>query len=416
MNCRHCATPLEHRFVDLGFAPPSNAYLNSADLGRPEVHYPLRVNVCHRCWLVQTEDYARAEELFSADYAYFSSTSTSWLEHSAAYARMITDRLKLGPESLVIEVASNDGYLLRNFVPAGIPCLGIEPTASTAAAAEALGIPVIRDFFGEDLGRQLADEGRQADLIVGNNVYAHVPDINDFTRGLTAALTPEGSVTLEFPHVMSLIQHNQFDTIYHEHFSYLSLTTVNRIFAAAGLRVWDVEELPTHGGSLRVYGCRTTASIPTDTSVDALLLRETQFGITHLDTYTAFQEKANRAKNDLLLFLLEQKRAGRSVAAYGAAAKGNTLLNYAGIKADLLPYVCDAAAAKQGKYLPGSHIPICAPDALHEAPPHYIVILPWNIAEEVRTQLADLVENGTRFVTVIPELSVIADARAAIRQ
>ena len=268
--------------MDLGFAPPSNAYVYAEDLSDPEVHYPLRVKVCHQCWLVQTEDYARAEELFSADYAYFSSTSSSWLEHAADYARTITERLRLGPDSFVIEVASNDGYLLKNFVAAGIPCLGIEPTASTAAAAEEQGIPVMREFFGAALGRRLAGEGRSADLIAGNNVYAHVPDINDFTRGLAAALKPEGTVTLEFPHLVPLIEQTQFDTIYHEHFSYLSLTTVARIFAAAGLRVWDVEELPTHGGSLRVYGCHAAAAIATTDRVDALLAREDEFGVTRL--------------------------------------------------------------------------------------------------------------------------------------
>lgn len=407
MRCRHCDTSLEHSFVDLGFAPPSNAYLDTEDLSSPETHYPLRVKVCHRCWLVQTEDYTRAEELFSAEYAYFSSTSTSWLEHAATYAGMITKRLKLGSENFVVEVASNDGYLLRNFVAAGIPCLGIEPTASTAAAAEALGIPVAREFFGEALGRRLASEGPSADLIIGNNVYAHVPDINDFTKGLTALLSDEGTVTLEFPHLMPLIEQTQFDTIYHEHFSYLSLTTLARIWAAAGLRVWDVEELPTHGGSLRVYGCKIGAAIATADRVDSLLTREEQFGITKLATYAGFQKRAERVKDDLLAFLIEQKRAGRRVAAYGAAAKGNTLLNFAGVRPDLLPYVCDAANSKQGKFLPGSHIPIRSPEALRENPPDSVLILPRNIALEVQTQLHDLVSQGVRFVTAVPELSFL---------
>jgi SAM-dependent methyltransferase len=407
MKCRHCGIALEHSFVDLGFAPPSNAYVYAEELSNPEVHYPLRVKVCHRCWLVQTEDYAQAEDLFSADYAYFSSTSSSWLEHAAGYARMITDRLELGSDSFVIEVASNDGYLLKNFVAAGIPCLGIEPTASTAAAAEALGIPVMREFFGEALGRQLTDEGRSADLIAGNNVYAHVPDINDFTRGLVAALKPEGTVTLEFPHLVPLIEQTQFDTIYHEHFSYLSLTTVASIFADAGLRVWDVEELPTHGQSLRVYGCHAEAAIVTTERVAAVLAREEEFGVTRLETYTEFQKRADRVKDDLVAFLIEQKRAGRRVAAYGAAAKGNTLLNYAGVRPDLLPYVCDAAPSKQGKFLPGSHIPIRAPEALWEDSPDYVVILPRNIAQEVRTQLKGLAEGGAIFVTAVPEMSFL---------
>lgn len=404
MKCRHCGAPLEYNFVDLGFAPPSNAYLRPEELSNPEVHYPLRVQVCSRCWLVQTEDYARAEELFSAEYAYFSSTSSSWLDHAARYSQMITERLQLKSDSFVIEVASNDGYLLRNFLAAGVPCLGIEPTASTAAAAEALGIPVRREFFGEAMGRQLAAEGHSADLIAGNNVFAHVPDINDFTRGLAAALKPGGIVTLEFPHIMPLIERNQFDTIYHEHFSYLSLTTVKRIFIEAGLRVQDVEDLPTHGGSLRVFGCHVEAPIATTSRVDDLLRREQEFGVTRLATYTEFQKRANRVKDDLLAFLIEQKRADKRVAAYGAAAKGNTLLNYAGVRPDLLPYVCDAATAKQGKLMPGSHIPIRAPEALRENPPDFVVILPWNIAHEVREQLADLVHGGTRFVTAVPEL------------
>jgi len=407
MKCRHCGAPLEHSFIDLGFAPPSNAYLRAEDLSRPEVHYPLRVKVCDRCWLVQTEDYASSEELFSADYAYFSATSTSWLDHAARYSAMITDRLGLGPESLVIEVAANDGYLLKNFVAAGIPCLGIEPTASTAAAAEALGIPMLQEFFGEDLGRRLATAGRQADLIAGNNVYAHVPDINDFTLGLAAALKPEGTITLEFPHLLPLIEHTQFDTIYHEHFSYLSLTAVSAIFAAAGLRIWDVEALPTHGGSLRVYGCHANAGIATSTSVGALLERENRFGITRLETYTAFQARADRVKDDFVAFLIEQKRSGRKVAAYGAAAKGNTLLNYAGVRPDLLPYVCDAAPSKQGKFMPGSHIPIRPPKVLDKERPDSVLVLPWNIAAEVRSQLADIVETGTALFAAVPELRIL---------
>jgi hypothetical protein len=405
MKCRHCGNSLQHSFLDLGFAPPSNAYLLAENLSHPEIHYPLRVKVCEQCWLVQTEDFARADESFSADYAYFSGTSTSWLDHAARYANAITDRLGLGSDSLVIEVASNDGYLLKNFVAASIPCLGIEPTDSTAAAAEALGIPVMREFFGEALGRQLGADGHQADLIAGNNVYAHVPDINDFTLGLAAALKPEGTITLEFPHLMPLIEHTQFDTVYHEHFSYLSLTAVTRIFAASGLRVWDVDRLPTHGGSLRVYGCHADAAIPTEDSVGLLIATEEQFGITQLATYTAFQERANRVKDDFLAFLIEQKQAGRTVAAYGAAAKGNTLLNYAGVRPDLLPFVSDAAVSKQGKFMPGSHIPILPPQALRDSPPDNVIVLPWNIANEVRNELADLKHSGARFVTAIPSLS-----------
>jgi hypothetical protein len=406
LNCRHCATPLQHTFLDLGFAPPSNAYLTQADLCKPEKYYPLKVKVCTHCWLVQTEDYAQADELFSADYAYFSSTSIGWLAHAASYAQAMTQRLQLNANSHVIEIACNDGYLLKNFVASGIPCLGIEPTASTAAAAEKLGIPVLREFFGEALGRQLAANGQQADLIAGNNVYAHVPDINDFTRGLKAVLKPSGTITLEFPHLMRLIEHTQFDTVYHEHFSYLSLYTVSSIFKAAGLRIWDVEQLPTHGGSLRIFGCHaedTRASTPT---VATLLAEEALRGLQTLATYQNFQAKADKVKDDLLSFLIDQKRAGKKVAAYGAAAKGNTLLNYAGVKSDLLPFVCDAAQAKQGKYMPGSHIPILQPSALAANAPDYVLILPWNIAGEVTQQNAEIAVLGTRFVTAVPHLDI----------
>ncbi len=405
-TCRHCATPLAHRFLDLGFAPPSNAYLAPEALNLPEVTYPLRLMVCGACFLVQTEDFAAREVFFEADYAYFSSTSRSWLDHAARYADMVTDRLALGADSLVIEVASNDGYLLRNFVAAGIPCLGIEPTVATAEAAEAQNIPVIRDFFGLSLAARLAAEGRRADLVAGNNVYAHVPDINDFTQGLAAILKPQGVVTLEFPHLMRLIEFCQFDTVYHEHFSYLSLTTVDGIFAAAGLRLFDVEEVPTHGGSLRVFGCLPGAAHSTAPSVAALLAEERARGMTDLSHYAAFQPRADAIKDAFLRFLLDTRRDGKSVAAYGAAAKGNTLLNYAGVRPDLLPFVCDAAPSKQGKLMPGSHIPILPPEALRAQRPDYVVILPWNIADEVRTQLADLAALGTRFVVAVPELTV----------
>lgn len=406
MNCRHCKAALRHTFLDLGFAPPSNAYLSAADLARPEKTYPLKVMVCDKCWLVQTEDYAAADELFSADYAYFSGTSAGWVAHAARYAEKVIGEFSLGRDSMVVEVASNDGYLLKNFVAAGVPCLGIEPTASTAAAAEQLGIPVLREFFGEALGKRLATEGQQADLIAGNNVYAHVPDINDFTRGLKAALKPDGVVTLEFPHVMRLIEHTQFDTVYHEHFSYLSLYTADRIFRSAGLRIWDVEGLPTHGGSLRIYGCHSGNARATSPAVAAVLAEEAKRGLQSLAGYQDLQARADSLKDDLLAFLLEQKRAGKTVAAYGAAAKGNTLLNYAGVKPDLLPFVCDAALAKQGKFMPGSHIPILPPAVLAERRPDYLLILPWNIAAEVRQKNAGLAAQGTRFVTAVPALTI----------
>lgn len=406
MSCRHCNARLEQSFLDLGHAPPSNAYLSAADLRAPEVSYPLRIMVCPDCRLVQTEDYAAADELFSPDYAYFSSTSRGWLDHAARYAAMITDRLGLDGDSRVIEVASNDGYLLRNFVAAGIPCLGIEPTASTAEAAGALGIEVRRAFFGEALGRELAEEGRRADLVCGNNVYAHVPDINDFTRGLAAVLAPQGVVTLEFPHLLRLIAECQFDTVYHEHFSYLSLEVVQRIFAAAGLRVFDVEHLSTHGGSLRVYGCLAGAGHAERPAVAECIAREHAAGL-HTDApYAAFQARADAVKNGLLSFLLQARDEGHRVAGYGAAAKGNTLLNYAGVKPDLLPLVCDAAPAKQGRFMPGSHIPILPPEALRERRPDHLLILPWNIAAEVRAQMEDLARAGTHFVTAVPELRI----------
>ncbi len=407
MNCRHCAKTLLHNFVDLGFAPTSNAYLTADDLSRPEKYYPLRVKVCDDCYLVQTEDYANASELFSADYAYFSSTSSSWLKHARDYSHHVIERLNLGSKSQVVEIASNDGYLLKHFVSAEIPCLGIEPTASTAKAAEALGIPVLREFFGEALAHKLRDKGICADLIIANNVYAHVPAINDFTRGLKVALKPGGTITLEFPHLMRLIEQAQFDTIYHEHFSYLSLQTVNRIFNALGLRVWDVEELPTHGGSLRVYGCHQNDPRLTQATVSSMLQSEIQHGLQELATYLKFQPRAEMIKDNLLIFLLEQKRLGKKVAAYGAAAKGNTLLNYAGVRADLVEFVCDAAQAKQGKYMPGSHIPILHPSEMFNRTFDWVLILPWNIAPEVVQQNAELKTKGVRFVTAVPVLTVI---------
>jgi SAM-dependent methyltransferase len=306
VKCRHCHAPVDHLFLDLGFAPPSNAYLTAADLNAPERYFPLKLYVCEHCWLVQTEDYAQANELFNREYAYFSSVSQTWLDHAASYAKMIGRRLNLDDKSFVIEVGANDGYLLKHFVAAGIPCLGIEPTASTAAAAEALGIPIIREFFGKALAERLVAEGKSADLIVGNNVYAHVPDINDFTVGLSVALKPGGTITLEFPHLMRLIEHTQFDTVYHEHFSYLSLQTVNRVFASAGLRVCDVEELTTHGGSLRVYGCHSADARRATPAVATLLAEEERRGLGDLATYNKFQERADRVKDALVIFLIEQ--------------------------------------------------------------------------------------------------------------
>ncbi len=405
MNCRHCGTPLEHRVLDLGFSPPSNGYLRQEDLKKPEITYPLRLFVCTSCWLVQTEDYAKANELFNPDYAYFSSTSASWLRHAELYSEAVIEHFNLGSDSFVIEIAANDGYLLQNFVAARIPCLGIEPTASTAEAAEAKGIPILREFFGATLGKDLAAEGRQADLVIGNNVYAHVPDINDFTRGLKAALKPGGTITLEFPHLMLLLEQALFDTVYHEHYSYLSLASVEHIFAAAGLRVFDLERLPTHGGSLRVYGCHADDERAASAAVANLLAQERERGMADLTLYQTLQPRADRVKDDLVMFLIEQKRQGKLVAGYGAAAKGNTLLNYAGVKPDLLPFVCDAAPSKQGKYLPGSHVPILPPAVLSERRPDFLLILPWNIAAEIKQQNAWLAGSGTQFVTAVPKLA-----------
>lgn len=351
---------------------------------------------------MQTEDFTPADHLFTDDYAYFSSTSSSWIDHSERYAKMIIERLELGAESHVIEVASNDGYLLRNFVTAGVPCLGIEPTAGTAARARDQGIEVLEQFFGEEMAGELVP----ADLIIGNNVYAHVPDINDFTAGLCRALKPSGVVTLEFPHLMRLVEFNQFDTVYHEHFSYLSLFAVEKIMAEAGLRVFDVEELSTHGGSLRVYACHKRATHAEHPSVSELRAEELSRGVNTDAYYSAFQPRAERVRDSFVNFLTKARTRGQSVAAYGAAAKGNTLINFAGIKPDLLPFVCDAADAKIGKFLPGSHVPIFSPSKLRTDRPDYVIILPWNIAGEVRTQLADLAADGTQFVTFVPEMKI----------
>lgn len=406
MNCRHCSAPLEHVFLDLGFAPPSNAYLNAADLQAPEQYFPLKLFVCNKCWLVQTEDYSRSDELFTKDYAYFSSVSTTWLAHARSYVEMITARLGLGSGSFVIEVASNDGYLLKNFVANGVPCLGVEPTDSTAAVAEAAGIPVAREFFGEAFAGKLVKSGKQADLIIGNNVYAHVPDINDFTAGMKTALKPGGTITLEFPHLMSLMRLNQFDTVYHEHYSYLSLQSVQAVFAKAGLRVCDVEQIPTHGGSLRVYGCHADDSRADGAAVARVLAEEVASGLQDLATYQRFQREADKVKNNLLAFLVEADKAGKTVAAYGAAAKGNTLMNYAGVKPDLVAFVCDAATSKQGKFMPGSHIPILAPKELRERRPDYVLILPWNIADEVVKSNEFVREWGGKFVVAVPALRI----------
>ena len=409
MKCRHCRTPLDEArdvFVDLGTAPPSNAFLRLEDLSRPELHFPLKVMTCPECKLVQVDEVQRHDALFTSDYVYFSSFSSSWLAHAERYVEQATARLGLGRDSLVMEVASNDGYLLQYVAARGIPCVGIEPTAGTAEAARARGIETIGEFFGAGFARRFAAERRQADLVLGNNVLAHVPDIDDFVAGLREALAPAGSVTVEFPHLLKLVQEAQFDTIYHEHFSYLSLRTVQRIFAAQRLAVWDVETLPTHGGSLRVWAQHAANPRPAEPRVAALLAVEDAAGMRGHAFYQGLQARADTIKHELLAFLVEQKRAGRTVAAYGAAAKGCTLLNYAGVRPDLLPYVVDASPHKQGRFLPGSRIPVLAPEALRRHCPDFVLILPWNLRDEIAADRAEVRGWGGRFVTAVPELRI----------
>lgn len=407
MKCRHCHAELRTPLVDLGASPPSNAYLTQQKLHAPEKYFPLRVLVCTQCWLVQTEDFAQADELFSADYAYFSSFSTTWLRHAEKYVADMASRFALDGTSHIVEVAANDGYLLQYAKARGIPCLGIEPTASTADAARAKGIEIVEEFFGVKLAQRLVEQGKQADLTVANNVLAHVPDINDFVSGFAELLEPAGVATFEFPHLLNLIEQNQFDTIYHEHYSYLSLTAVRAIFRANGLTVFDVEELSTHGGSLRVYAQRKdTGTRELSQAVADLLARETAAGMTTETFYEGFQAKADKVKNDLLFFLITAQRDGKKVAGYGAAAKGNTLLNYAGIRPDLLPFVADRNPAKQGKFLPGCRIPIFAEEHLKKNRPDYVVILPWNLRTEVVEQLAYIREWSGQFVTAVPVLEI----------
>jgi len=407
MNCRHCQSPIRLPLIDLGSAPPSNAYLTHVTLRRPEKWFPLKVVVCESCWLVQAEAYSRAAELFNEEYAYFSSFSSQWLRHAETYVREMSERFGLGGESFVVEVASNDGYLLQYVKDRGIRCLGIEPTASTAAASRLKGIDTIEEFFGVELAARLAADGQQADLMAANNVLAHVPDINDFAKGFVVLLKPHGVATFEFPHLLNLIEEAQFDTIYHEHFSYLSLNTVNTIFTANGLSVFDVEEHPTHGGSLRVFAQRAdTGRHPQTNRLSDLMGKELHAGMHSADFYANFQAKAEKVKDDFLAFLIQARRGGKKVAAYGAAAKGNTLLNFAGVRPDLLSYVVDKNPAKQGKFMPGSRIPIVDESRLRREKPDYIVVLPWNLAAEITEQLNYVSEWGGKFVTAVPTLVV----------
>ena len=407
MKCRSCQAPLSHTLIDLGSAPPSNAYLTAEALKGPELWFPLIVKYCDTCWLVQTEDFTSREALFTEDYGYFSSASSSWMEHARTYSEDVISRFSLSESSHVVEIASNDGYLLRNFVAAGIPCLGVEPTEAVAQVSRDLGIATRVEFFGRDMAHSLVDEGKPADLMVANNVLAHVPDINDFVGGFQTLLKPNGVATFEFPHLCSMITLSQFDTIYHEHFSYLSLTAVEWVMRAQGLEVFDVEKIATHGGSLRVFVQRQgTGSHAVTQAVADLRAEEMALGVASNEYYRGFQDRAETVKLDFARFCLQAKADGKRVVGYGAAAKGNTMMNFAGIRPDLMAYVVDRSPGKTGKFMPGSRIPIVAEDRLSETKPEYIVILPWNLETEITVQLAYCREWGAKFVTAVPRLKV----------
>ena len=408
MNCRHCGATLSLTMLDLGHAPPSNAFLDAERLRGPETWYPLQVLVCEVCWLAQTLDTGVDASLFGDDYVYFSAYSSSWLAHAQAYVRAMASRFALGPHSMVVEVAANDGYLLQYVQQAAIPCYGVEPTAGTAAVAHGRGLEIVPEFFGTALAGRLHAQGRAADLMVANNVLAHVPDINDFVAGFTHLLKPQGVVTFEFPHLLRMVQECQFDTAYHEHYSYLSLTTVAHILAAHGLAVFDVEQWPTHGGSLRVFAQRADTGVhAAQAAVAALLDHEVRCGVCTAGFYRQFQRETERIKFELLTWLLDCRRAQISVAAYGAAAKGNTLLNFAGVRPDLLPYVVDRNPAKQGKFLPGSRIQVLGEQELRARKPQRVLILPWNLQDEIMRQLDYIGQWGGQFVSAVPRLRVI---------
>ena len=407
-KCRFCGSGLEVSVCDLGMSPLSNSYIKAEQVGKRENFYPLHTYVCTRCYLVQLEEFEPPEHIFTDDYAYFSSFSESWLDHSRRYVEAMSQRFGLGAKSLVVEIASNDGYLLQYFVQRGVPVLGIEPAANCAAEAKKKGVSSLVEFFGTKLAERLSGEGKKPDLLLGNNVLAHVPDINDFVQGLARLLGPRGVVTMEFPHLLNLIEQNQFDTIYHEHFSYLSLLTVEKIFAHHGLVLFDVEELPTHGGSLRIYARHAAdASKPVGGRVNALRTKESRAGLDKVATYTAYEEKVKRTKRRLLEFLVKAKDEGKRVAGYGAPAKGNTLLNYCGVRGDFIDFTVDRSPHKQGCYLPGVRIPIFHPDKLKEARPDYVLILPWNLKDEITRQVAYVRDWGGRFVVPIPEVAVL---------
>jgi SAM-dependent methyltransferase len=406
-SCRFCGSALSHTFTDLGMSPPCESFLSADQLNRMEAFYPLHVRVCGQCFLVQLEEYVSPENIFS-EYAYFSSFSDSWLAHAKAYTELMVERFRLSQDSLVVELASNDGYLLQYFVAQGVPVLGIEPAANVAKEALERGVPTLVKFFGQELAAEMVSEGTQADLIAGNNVLAQVPDVCGFVAGMKTLLKPQGVITLEFPHLMRLMEGNQFDTIYHEHFSYLSFITTTKIMARFGLTVFDVEELPTHGGSLRVYARHTEdASHAVTERVGELARREEEAGFTRLATYSSFDEKVKETKRNIMAFLIEAKRAGKSIAGYGAPGKGNTLLNYCAIRTDFLDYTVDRNPYKHGKFLPGTHIPIFAPERIRETRPDYVFILPWNLKNEIREQLSYIREWGGKFVVPIPQVEVL---------
>jgi ubiquinone/menaquinone biosynthesis C-methylase UbiE len=407
MQCRFCKTELKHVFIDLINSPASNSYLNPEQLNEPETYYPLKVYICHNCFLVQVDEYQKSDALFNSEYAYFSSYSRTWLAHAQKYTQDMIARFGFSASSKVIEIASNDGYLLQYFKEKNVPVLGIEPTANTAKVAMEKGIETVVEFFGTSLAKKLTTQNIQADLLLGNNVLAHVPDIKDFVAGMQVILKPAGVITMEFPHLMQLVDNNQFDTIYHEHFSYLSFYTVKQLFESVGLEMFDVEEIPTHGGSLRIYAKhKNDNSKEISPRVAALLAKEIKQGITDLNYYHNFQQKAFDIKLSLLSFLTEQKKAGKKVAAYGAAAKGNTLLNYCGVKNDLVDFVVDSNPHKQGKYLPASHIPVVNEAYLKQQKPDYVLILPWNLKDEIKEQLAYIRDWKGKFVVPIPSLQI----------
>jgi SAM-dependent methyltransferase len=404
--CRLCKTPLSTTFVDLGMSPLCESFVAEEQIDQMEAYYPLHVLVCNNCFLVQLREYVAPENIFS-DYAYFSSYSTHWVDHARRYCEMIKTRLDLGPKSQVFEIASNDGYLLQHFVRMGVPAIGVEPAANVAEVARQMNVPTIVDFFGQKLARSLVREGKRADLIIGNNVLAQVPDLDDFVGGMSTLLAPNGVITLEFPHLERLIKENQFDTIYHEHFSYFSFVAIERLAKMHDLKLFDVERLPTHGGSLRVYLCRAEASFGQSDAVISLLEHERRVGFENIRTYTSFSKQVHQTKRRLLSFLIERKEEGAKLCGYGAPGKGNTFLNYCGIGTDFLDFTVDRNPHKQGRFTPGMHIPILPVSAIDEARPDYLLILPWNLKEEIVSQLRHVGDWGCKFVVAIPSVSII---------